>query len=91
MCILLNDEGSDALKDKELFHCTVRILASLKEENAGIIPEHHMQSDAAAKPQNLHSLFHDYFLSGSIDDLLNVSSELTERVAKPTLRAIITE
>ena len=83
MCILLNDEGCDALKDKELFPCTVRILASLEEQNAEIVPERLTRSDTAANPQNSHSLFHDYLLSGSIDDSLNnIIGELTEILGK---------
>ena len=67
---LLNDGGSgcDVLKDKELFPRTIRILESLEEENGEIVPERRTRSDAAANPQSSYSVFHDYLMSGNIDD-----------------------
>jgi hypothetical protein len=48
----------DVLKDEELFPCMIKIIASLEEENADIVPERCTRRDAAANPGNSHSLFH---------------------------------
>ena len=82
---LLHDERRecDVLKDEELFPRTVKIIASLEEENAEIVPERRTRRDAAANPGNSHSLFHDYLMSGNIDDSLEeVISKLTEILDK---------
>lgn len=78
---LLNDDRRecDVLKDEELFPRTVKIVASLKEESDDdIMPERRTRRDAGANPRNSHSLFHDYLMSGNIDDSLKeVINKLT--------------
>lgn len=81
MHTLLNDEGGecDILKDEELFPRTVKIFASLEEENAEIVPERRTRKEAAANRRKSHSLFHGYLMSGNIDDSLKeVINKLTE-------------
>ena len=77
---LLNDERRecDVLKDEELFPRTVKIVASLKEENDDITPERCTRRDAGVNPRNSHSLFHDHLILGNTDDSLKeVISKLT--------------
>ena len=70
MCTILDDEGRDAFDDAELFPRTSKLLNELTNEE-GETPFRQSRSDSRANPKNLHSVYHGYLLTGTVEVVIN--------------------